>query len=99
MNVEKLTKIIISPCISEKSTKLQMDGQCIFSVARKATKKEIAHAVKALFNVDVKAVRVCNVRGKKRNFRNILGNLNNWKKAFITIKEGQAVNLNDRVNL
>ena len=90
---ENLTKIILAPCVSEKSTKVQMDRQYVFKVCSSARKGEIARAIKALFNVDVEAVRVCNVKGKKRSFKNVPGKKKDWKKAYITVKEGQMINL------
>jgi len=90
---EKLTKVILAPCVSEKSTRVRMDRQYVFKVNSKSRKDEIARAIKALFNVDVEAVRVCNVQGKKRNFKNMQGKKKDWKKAYITVKEGQAINL------
>ncbi|MDR1057568.1 MAG: 50S ribosomal protein L23 [Coxiellaceae bacterium] len=93
MNVERLTKVIIAPCVSEKSAKVQMDRQYIFRVNKKATKNEVASAMRLLFSVDIEAVRICNVKGEKRSFKNIIGYLPNWKKAYVTVKEGQTINL------
>lgn len=93
MSVDKLTKIIIAPCVSEKSTKAQIDRQYVFRVNKKAHKGEIARAVTMLFNVEVETVRVCNVKGKRRNFKNIAGRCQDWKKAYVTVKDGQAINL------
>jgi len=93
MNKEKLTKIILAPCISEKSTSVQMNRQYVFRVRREATKPEIAAAINLLFDVDVDAVRISNVSGKARKFGNIQGRRKDWKKAYVTIKEGQTINL------
>ncbi len=89
----KLSKIILAPCVSEKSTAVQVDRQYVFKVRDKARKDEIAKAVKLVFGVDVESVRVCRVKGKKRTFKNIPGKTQNWKKAYVTVKEGQAINL------
>lgn len=93
MTEDKLMKIILAPCVSEKSTRIQVDRQYVFKVNSKARKNEIAKAVKLLFGVDVVAVRVCRVKGKSRTFKNIPGKKQDWKKAYITVKEGQAINL------
>jgi len=90
---DKLMKIIIAPCVSEKSTRVQVDRQYVFRVSNKARKQEVARAIKLLFNVDVDAVRVCRVKGKKRNFKNIAGKTSDWKKAYVTVKEGQTIDL------
>ncbi|MBU0744793.1 MAG: 50S ribosomal protein L23 [Gammaproteobacteria bacterium] len=89
----KLMKTILAPCVSEKSTKVQVDRQYVFKVSNKAKKGDIARAIKLLFEVDVEEVRTCNVKGKKRNFKNIAGKRQDWKKAYVTVKEGQAINL------
>jgi large subunit ribosomal protein L23 len=93
MNNQKLLKIVLAPCVSEKSTRVQVDRQYVFQVRREATKPEIKRAIQLLFNVEVEDVQVCNVKGKKRRFANIQGKLQNWKKAYVTLKEGQAINL------
>ena len=88
-----LMKIILAPCVSEKSTNVQVDRQYVFKVDLKARKDEIAQAVKLMFGVDVEVVRVCRMKGKKRVFKNIPGKNKDWKKAYVTVKEGQAINL------
>jgi large subunit ribosomal protein L23 len=93
MNNDKLMKIILAPCVSEKSTGVRINRQYVFRVRNEATKPEIARAIKLLFNVDVDEVRVSNVKGKERRFGNIQGRRKDWKKAFVTVKEGQAINL------
>jgi large subunit ribosomal protein L23 len=53
-----------------------------------ATKAEIKQAVELLFEVQVKHVRVCNVKKKARRFKQILGYRKGWKKAYVALKEG-----------
>lgn len=91
MNIDKLAKIIVASRLSEKTTRMQVDGQYVFRVCSCSTKGEIIQAIKLLFEVDVEAVRILNVKGKKRNFKNIAGKLINWKKAYVTVKEGQSI--------
>jgi large subunit ribosomal protein L23 len=93
INKDKLIKIILRPCVSEKSIAGRVNGQYVFRVQNTATKFQIADAVKLMFGVDVEAVRVVNVRGKTRRFGGVLGQRKDWKKAYVTIKEGQAINL------
>lgn len=92
MNQERLIKILQSPRVTEKSTRIQADGYYVFRVEKTATKKEIADAVKQMFNVEVEKVRVCNVRGKKKTFGRFLGQRQDWKKAYILLKEGHTIN-------
>ena len=93
MNKNKLLKIIVAPRISEKATAAGIYRQYVFQVAKKATKPEISQAIKLLFDVDVVAVRSLNVKGKKSRYKNIQGRHKDWKKAYVTIKEGQEINL------
>lgn len=92
-NKNKLMKAIIAPCVSEKSTMARVNRQYVFRVQNVATKLQITQAIKLLFEVDVDAVRIINVKGKARRFGNIEGRRKDWKKAYITIKEGQVINL------
>lgn len=92
MSQERLMKVLLSPRVTEKSTRVQADRQYVFRVCDDATKTEIAKAVELLFNVEVTAVQVCNVKGKTRNFGRTQGRRKSWKKAYVTLKEGQAIN-------
>lgn len=93
MNKDRLMKIILAPCVSEKSVSARINRQYVFRVQSSATKQEVARAIKLLFNVDVDAVRIINVKGKTRKFGNIQGRKKDWKKAYVAIKEGQEINL------
>jgi large subunit ribosomal protein L23 len=93
MNQERLMKIILSPHVSEKSTTVaDQHKQFVFKVLTDANKLEVKHAVELLFSVNVDAVRVTNVRGKTRRFGQIMGKKKSWKKAYVSLKEGQDIN-------
>lgn len=92
MNNERLMQILLAPRISEKATEVGKDGQYVFRVLNTANKTEIAQAVRLMFNVDVTAVKICNVKGKTRRFGGREGQRKSWKKAYVTVKEGQAIN-------
>lgn len=90
-------QIIISPVVSEKSTNAR-DGICkkyTFRVAPQANKFEIAAAVKELFKVDVIACNVMNVKGKPKFTKGkggyIKGYTASWKKAVVTVANGQSI--------
>lgn len=91
MNQEKIFKILLAPRVTEKATMLKAYGQYVFKVCNCANKIEIAAAIKALFNVEIKSVRVCNVKGKTRSFGRIQGQRKDWKKAYVTLKEGYEI--------
>ena len=93
MSKNKLLNIILAPCVSEKSTSVGVNRQYVFRVRKDAAKPEIAQAISLLFNVAVDFVRISNVKGKKRKYANIQGQCKSWKKAYVTIKEGQEINL------
>lgn len=89
--------IIIAPMITEKSMAGTAFNQYTFEVRRDATKTQIRHAVAAIFKVEVLAVNTVNVGGKKKNFarRGVRthGTQPDWKKAVVTLKAGQKIEL------
>ncbi len=94
MNAERLLELIIAPHVSEKTARATEKGNVYtFKVANRATKPEIKQAVEKLFNTKVDAVRVVNVKAKTRRFRGVEGMKKKWKKAYVTLKEGQKIEL------
>ena len=88
-NKERLMKVLLSPRITEKSTLLgDKHNQFVFRVMKDASKPEIKQAVELMFTVEVESVRVCNVKGKSKRFKNISGSRSNWKKAYVKLKPG-----------
>lgn len=85
-------QILLKPRITEKGSMLaETKPVVVFEVVRDANKSEIKNAVQAAFNVEVKDVRTMLVRGKiKRKGANI-GKRSNWKKAIVTLAEGQSI--------
>ena len=92
MNPERVFVVLREPHISEKVSILgDTANQYAFKVAVDATKAEIREAVETLFKVDVKKVTTANVKGKvKRNARGVTRK-KNWKKAYVTVAEGQEL--------
>jgi len=66
-------------------------NQVVFRVLPDATKQEISAAVANLFKVEVMGVQVLNVKGKVKRSGRITGRRNNWKKAYVTLKQGQDI--------
>ena len=83
--------IIIYPVVTEKTTMLQEQGKYVFKVDKRANKKEIMQQVKEIFNVDPVSCNIINVKGKKSRERYKEGRTSSWKKAIITLKEGQKI--------
>ena len=87
-------RTLVRPVITEKTTRLQADhNQYAFEVAADATKPEIRRAIEELFEVRVLSVRTMNVAGKKRRVRYAVGRRPNWKKAVVTLAEGEVIDL------
>lgn len=85
--------VIVSPVITEKSTIASEHNQVVFKVAKNATKPEIKKAVESLFDVKVKAVNTLVRKGKQKRFRGILGKQSDFKKAIVTLVEGQTIDV------
>jgi len=85
--------IIIRPIVSEKSFNLMEQGRYTFEVAKEAKKEQIAQAVTEIFGVTVTSVNTMNVSGKPRRLRYNKGLSRSWKKAIVTLKDGDAIDL------
>jgi large subunit ribosomal protein L23 len=89
---ERLLKIILAPHISEKAAMgAEKRRQYVFEVLPDATKPEVKAAIELLFKTEVMSVRVLNVKTKPRRFGQIQGRSKAWKKAYVTLKEGQEI--------
>lgn len=93
MKTTDLTKILLKPRVSEKGTMVMRDNQYIFAVMKEATKPEIKQAVEKLFQVKVQAVHVCNIKSTPRRFGAIRGEHKGWKKAYVSLVEGNRIDL------
>ncbi|MEA2094651.1 MAG: 50S ribosomal protein L23 [Pseudomonadota bacterium] len=92
MNQERLMKVLLSPVVSEKSTRVADDHrQYVFKVLTDASKPEIRKAVELMFEVKVKGVQVSNVHGKVKRHGQSLGRRASWKKAYVTLAEGHDI--------
>ncbi|BEV72370.1 50S ribosomal protein L23 [Paludibacterium sp. THUN1379] len=94
MNQERLMQVILAPVVSEKSTMVsEKNQQVVFRVAGDATKPEIKAAVELLFNVKVEGVSTVNVKGKVKRFGRMTGRRKDWKKAYVSLVQGQELDL------
>ena len=84
-------QIIIRPVITERSFDMQEYNRFTFEVAKTASKIEIAKAVEEIFDVKVLKVNTVNVKSKKKRMRNIEGKTRTWKKAIVTLAEGDTI--------
>jgi large subunit ribosomal protein L23 len=83
--------IILKPVISEKSYDMIAQNRYTFEVAKTASKPQIAQAVTDIFGVTVTSVNTMNVTGKPRRVRVAKGKTRDWKKAVVTLKEGDSI--------
>lgn len=92
MNEERMTRILLAPHVSEKTTRVA-DGsnQVVFRVLRDARKPEIKRAVEKLFSVEVAGVQVVVVKGKRKSFQGATGQRSDWKKAYVRLKPGHDI--------
>ena len=86
-------EIIIRPVISERSFDMQEYNRYTFEVDKRANKIEIAKAVEEIFGVKVKKVNTVNVKPKKKRVRYVAGMTRTWKKAIVTLAEGDTIEL------
>ncbi len=85
--------IIVRPIISEKSYDLIEQNRYTFEVAKTANKTQIAQAISEIFNVTVTNVNTMNVTGKPRRLRYAKGKTKDWKKAVVTLKAGDSIDI------
>ena len=87
--------LIKKPWITEKATALTASNQYVFLVKSTASKPEVKKAIHAIYKVDALSVNILNRTGKtKRSGRGIKGKTEGYRKAIVTIKEGQKIDLN-----
>ena len=89
----RMYEVIRAPLITEKTTNGSEHSQVTFRVSADATKPEIKQAVESLFKVKVKAVNTVNVKGKSKVFKGRPGVRSDWKKAIVSLAEGQKIDV------
>ena len=85
--------VIIRPVVSERSFDLMNQNKYTFEVAKQAPKEEIADAVEKLFGVRVVKVNTISVKPKTKRVRYQTGKTRSWKKAIVTVAEGDSIEL------
>ena len=90
----RLMQVLVAPIVSEKATMIaEKTNSVTFKVLQDATKYEIKAAVQLMFKVDVQSVAVLNIKGKTKRFGKSVGRRDNIRKAYVTLKPGQELNL------
>ncbi|MFT3719068.1 50S ribosomal protein L23 [Pseudorhodoferax sp.] len=90
----RLMQVLVAPVVSEKATMVAEKSNAVtFKVLQDATKHEIKAAVQLLFKVEVQGVSVVNTKGKTKRFGRSIGRRDNVRKAYVTLKPGQELQL------
>ena len=84
---------IVSPNITEKSTSLSQHNKVVFKVNKRASKNSIKKSIEKIFKVNVIKINTINLRGKTKIIRNKKAFKPGYKKAIITLKKGQSIDL------
>ena len=93
-NESRLAQVLVAPIVSEKATMVGEKSNAVtFKVLQDATKPEIKAAVELMFKVEVQGVSVLNTKGKTKRFGKSIGRRDNVRKAYVTLKPGQELNL------
>ena len=85
--------VLLAPHITEKSTLASEHNAVVFKVAGSSTKPQIKEAVEALFDVSVTGVNTINVKGKTKRWRGKPYKRNDVKKAIVTLKDGDSIDV------
>lgn len=85
--------ILIKPIVTEKSTALMEERKYTFCVSLSATKIQIRQAVEQIFKVKVQAVNTMRYEGKMKRLGRTQGRRSDWKKAVVTLKPGETIEL------
>jgi large subunit ribosomal protein L23 len=92
-NEEKLYEVIRRPLVTEKATNLTQFNKYVFEVACWAEKPQIKEACEKLFKVNVLSVNTILNKGKAKVFRGRRGRRSDFKKAIVTVKQGQTIDI------
>lgn len=90
-------RVVINPTISEKATFLSAENKYVFEVYKDADKKQVKQAIKDIYGVKPIKVNIINVLGKERRYGRYSGKTKNRKKAIVTLKKGQNIQVYEGV--
>ena len=90
-------RILVSPVVTEKATTLVSENKYEFEVASDANKIEVKKAIKNVYGFEPLDVNIINVRGKRASYGRVEGKRSNWKKAIVTLKKGDKIEIYEGV--
>jgi len=89
--------VLKGPCLTEKAALMQeREGKVVLKVHPRANKIEIKEEIERMFDVKVKDVKTTNMKGKRKRAGKLFGMTDNWKKAYVTLSEGE-INFTDEL--
>jgi len=91
VSLTKVPTILVQPRISEKASRLAGSNKYVFNVLKSTNKIEVKKAVENAYKVKVTQVNIINVKGKQRNFGRISGKTSAFKKAIVSLREGDKI--------
>lgn len=95
--MKDLTRVIVRPVVTEKTTDMGENDKYVFEVASEANKAEVKQAVEKFFGVKVIDVHTLNMKGKPKRLGRYMGRRKDWKKAIVTVQSGDKIDLFDVV--
>jgi large subunit ribosomal protein L4 len=95
--MKDLTRVIVRPVVTEKTTDMGENDKYVFEVASEANKAEVKQAVEKFFGVKVVDVHTLNMKGKPKRLGRHMGRRKDWKKAIVTVQSGDKIDLFDVV--
>jgi large subunit ribosomal protein L23 len=84
-------RVLLHPIVSEKTARIEPAGQYVFAVSTDANKVEIKKAIERHYRVHVSKVNVMNVSGKSVRYGRTFGKRSDWRKAYVTLKDGETL--------
>ncbi len=93
MSLGKNFDIIVKTLTTEKTARAMGDGKFYFEIVASADKNDVKEAIQSIFDVVVESVNIINTDGKVKRFKGTKGKRNSVKKAIVTLKKGQNINL------
>ena len=90
-------KILIRPMITEKATELGALNKYVFVIDPKMNKVEVKKAIRSVYNVEPTRINISNIAGKNVSYGRIRGQRKNWKKAIVTLKAGDKIEVYEGV--
>ncbi|MDD5341611.1 MAG: 50S ribosomal protein L23 [Patescibacteria group bacterium] len=96
-NTKNAYRVLVAPIVTEKATDLVSKNKYAFEVTKESNKVEIKKAIKNVYGFEPVSVRIVNVRGKDVSYGRMSGKRKSWKKAIVTLKKGDKIEIYEGV--